>query len=194
MSDPRTNLNDLLDDISGAERERLLRVHELLLRAGPPPELSPELANAPEPPSAQIRLFPRRYRYTGLAAAAVVALTLFGAGYLVGGGTGPNVAERTVAMSGPSGAAATIDVFAADNAGNWPMELKVTGLAPLPKGQRYALWLTRDGKLADHCGTFTVAGGETVVPLNAPYPLKKYTGWVVVQEGSTAFVLRTATV
>ena len=31
------------DDLPGPERERLQRVHELLVAAGPPPELPPEL-------------------------------------------------------------------------------------------------------------------------------------------------------
>jgi hypothetical protein len=194
MTDPRFDLDELLGDASPDERERLRRVHEILVEAGPPPELSPELEIAPAPPSAQIQLFPRRYRYSSLVAAAVAAVTLFGAGYFIGGNGGPSDAERTVAMTGPNGASAMLDVFAADAAGNWPMELSVTRLAVLPKGQHYALWLTVDGELADQCGTFAVTGGTTVVPLNAPYPLKKYTGWVVVQEGSSDFVLRTPTV
>ena len=194
MTDPRFDLDELLGDASPDERHRLRRVHELLVEAGPPPELSPELEVTPEPPSAQIQLFPRRYRYTTVVAAAVAAVTLFGAGYFVGGGTGPSPSQQTVAMSGPGGAEATLAVFAADAAGNWPMELSVTRLAVLPKGQHYALWLTIDGKLADQCGTFAVTGGTTVVPFNAPYPLRKYTGWVVVQEGSSDFVLRTPTV
>ena len=41
---------------------------------------------------------------------------------------------------------ATLAVFAADTAGNWPMELSVAGLPVLPKGQHYALWLTLDGQ------------------------------------------------
>ena len=36
-------------DTTGAERERLQHVHELLLEAGPPPEVSPELEQGPEP-------------------------------------------------------------------------------------------------------------------------------------------------
>ena len=64
MTDPRFDLDELLGDASPDERDRLRRVHELLVEAGPPPELSPELEVTPEPPSAQIHLFPRRYRYS----------------------------------------------------------------------------------------------------------------------------------
>ena len=36
------------NELEGDERERLLRVHELLIAAGPPPELPPELAPVEE--------------------------------------------------------------------------------------------------------------------------------------------------
>jgi Anti-sigma-K factor rskA len=193
MSDHRIDLDELIGDVPAGERERLARVHELLLEAGPPPELSPELSEPPAPPTARIHDLRHRYRYSVIAAAAVLALTVFGLGYLVGGSGGPR-AERTVAMTGQGGALGTIDVFAADSAGNWPMELSVAGLPALPEGKTYALWLTQNGKLADQCGTFAVGEGETVVPLNAPFSLKEYSGWVVVESGSSEFVLRTATV
>ena len=62
----------------------------------------------------------------------------------------------------------------------------------LPQGQTYGLWLTRNGKLADPCGTFVVGPGSTEVPLNAPYQLKEYDGWVIVRTGTTKpFLLRT---
>jgi len=183
------DLNDIVGDereLEPAERERLARVHALLERAGPPPELPPALAHAPEPPSARVIPFPRRYRYTALAAAAVAALALFGLGYLVGGAGGPSPV-RTVAMSGASPASATLELFAKDAAGNWPMELRVSGL---PAGH-YELWLTRDGKLAESCGSFAVAAGKTTVPLTAPYSLRDFDGWVVVPAGETAPVLTT---
>lgn len=181
------NLNDIVgDDLTPEERERLERVHTLLLEAGPPPELSPALAHAPEPPRARVFPFPHRYRYTAVAAAAVAALALFGLGYLAGGAGGQDPVER-VAMSGAAPASATLDVFEQDAAGNWPMELRVSGLAP----GHYELWLTRNGKLAESCGGFAVAAGETTVPLNAPYVLRDFDGWVVVPTGETTPVLTT---
>ena len=43
------DFRDLIDDdISAEERARLERVHELLVEAGPPPELPPSLAETPD--------------------------------------------------------------------------------------------------------------------------------------------------
>jgi len=192
MSDERLRLDELVDDIPDEERERLERVHELLLAAGPPPELSPDLAEVPAPPRAKLVPLVRRYRLTAIAAAAALAVGLFTAGYLTG--RDGRTLDFQVAMAGPHGARGTIDVFEVDAAGNWPMELHVQGLADLPSGKRYVLWLTRRGKLADPCGTFAVANGEASVPLNAPFRFREYTGWVVVEAGSTQVVMRTATV
>ena len=186
MSDVRDIVGD---DLEPGELEQLERVHALLERAGPPPELSPAVATAPEPPTARILPFPRRYRYTALAAAAVAAFALFGLGYVVGGGGGGASPLQTVAMSGPGPASAELDLFEKDAAGNWPMELRVSGL---PAGT-YELWLTRNGKLAEPCGAFAVAAeGETTVPLNAPYKLTSFDGWVVVPSGAKEPVLTTA--
>jgi hypothetical protein len=192
MSDERRPLDDLIDVVGDDERARLDRVHQLLLDAGPPPELSPGLVQAPAPPKAKVVPLLRRYRLTVIAAAATIALGLFAAGYWTG--RDGRTLENQVAMAGPNGAQGMIDVFKVDEAGNWPMELRVSGLRDLPAGQRYALWLTRNGKLADPCGVFAVANGEASVPLNAPFRFRDYTGWVVVRAGSTDFVLRTASV
>lgn len=182
-----TELDDLVgNDLEPGERARLERVHTLLGQAGPPPELPPALQRAPEPPAARVIPFPRRYRYTALAAAVVAACALFGVGYLAGG-AGGSEPVRTVAMSGPNQATADLDLFEKDAAGNWPMELRVSGLEP----GRYELWLTRGDKLAESCGAFAVAAGETTVPLNAPYTLRDFDGWVVVPAGEKTPVLTT---
>ena len=110
---------------------------------------------------------------------------LFGVGYAIGGRDSPAAPVQTIAMTGPAGATASIALLAKDAAGNWPMTLEVSGLPPLPKGETYTLWLTQDGKLAESCGSFVVAAGTTKVPLNAPYPLKKFDGWVIVRTGTT---------
>jgi len=182
-----TELDDLVgNDLEPGERARLERVHALLGQAGPPPELPPALERAPEPPVARVIPFPRRYRYTALAAAAVAACALFGVGYLAGG-AGGSEPVRTVAMSGANQATAELDLFEKDAAGNWPMEIRVSGL----EQGRYELWLTRGDKLAESCGAFAVAAGETTVPLNAPYSLRDFDGWVVVPAGETTPVLTT---
>lgn len=196
MTGARRSFDDLVGDVPpGAERERLRRAHELLLAAGPPPELSPLLERAPEPPSARVVSLVRRRRFTALAAAAVVAVVLFGAGYTIGQLDTSERSVQTLTLTGSGGARGSLVVYDSDVAGNWPMKLEVSGLEALPRGATYALWLTRDGKLADQCGTFVAGPTPTEVALNAPYRLKDYDGWVVVRAGSTQpFVLRTAAV
>jgi hypothetical protein len=172
-------------------RERLLEAHEFLVAAGPQPELPPELAEAPAPPDAKLVPFARR-RFTAIGAVAIAATVLFGIGYVVGGRDAPGAPVRTIAMTGQNNAEATIDLLAKDEAGNWPMTLRVSGLQVLPKGSTYTLWLTKDGKLAESCGAFVVAGGTTEVPLNAPFLLKNFDGWVVVKTGTTEPLLTTS--
>ena len=183
MTDRRPDLDELVGELDAADRDRLQRVHDLLLDAGPPPELPPELVAPPAEPRARIIPFPRRYKAAVLGVAAAVAVGLFGIGYAIGHATSPEKAF-TVAMTG-SGASGELVVFAKDAAGNWPMELSVHGLPKLAPGTTYELWLTKGGKLA-------ATGADTEVPLNAPYVLRDYDGWVVVPEGSTAPVLRTS--
>jgi Anti-sigma-K factor rskA len=181
-------------DPDDPERERLREAHEMLLAAGPPPELSPAIAAAPGEPKARIIQLPRRRRSTALAALAAAAVILFGVGYAVGKGERPPGPVREVAMSGPGGTA-VLKLQQVDGEGNWPMELIVDTLPSLPKGQTYSLWLTRKGKLAEPCGTF--AGGPETggIWLNAPYKLRSFDGWVVVRTGSKApYLLQTAQV
>ena len=175
------------DDLVAADdpaRERLLGAHELLIAAGPQPELPPELADAPAAPDGKVVPFARR-RFTAIGAVAIAATVLFGIGYMVGGRNAPGAPVQTFTMKGANNAEATIDLLVEDAAGNWPMTLSVSGLPVLPTGSTYTLWLTKDGKLAESCGSFVVAGGTTEVPLNAPYPLKTFDGWVVVKTGTT---------
>jgi Anti-sigma-K factor rskA len=183
------------DEIVGAddpERARLRSVHDLLLAAGAPPELPPSLEALPPEPPARVIPLPRR-RYTAIVSVAAAAIVLFGIGYAIGGRDSPQKPVRTVAMEGPAGAMASLALLPKDPAGNWPMMLEVSGLAALPEGMTYTLWLTRDGKLAETCGTFAVAAGTTKVPLNAPYPLNEFDGWVVVRTGTMQpFLLTTS--
>ena len=182
------------DDLTSAERARLERVHDLLVAAGPPAELPPELRPVSAGVDATVvplrRSGPRRLVPAALVAAALAAVA-FGLGFLVGDRSArPAGPERVVAMSG-AGGRASLAIFPKDDAGNWPMEMTVRGLPELPEGGTYELWLTKDGRLADRCGTFAVAGARTVVPLNAPYPLRRYDGWVVTRTGSDAVLLTT---
>ena len=193
MSGGRPDFDELVGNgLDPAEYQRLRLVHDLLLEAGPPPELSPSLAVPPAAlPTGRLIAFPRRRRATLLLIAAAFTLAVFGAGWLGGAKSRTAQVERTITMAGPAGAQASLELLHADKAGNWPMVIKVTGLAALPAGQTYALWLTKNGKLDVPCGTFTVGAGTTSVSLNAPSHLTEYDGWVVVRSGSTTPVLTT---
>jgi hypothetical protein len=172
------------DDLDAEERTRLLRAHELLLAAGPPPELPPSLAQPPDP-EPKVAYLPVRRRFTVLGIAAALALAAFGAGYFTGGARNNGFSTAAVAaMHGTRlapNARATIRIAEPDAAGNWPMRFSVTGLAQLRPGQYYELYLTKDGKPTASCGTFTVHAGTTDVRLNAPYELRKFSGWVVTR-------------
>jgi len=176
-----------------SDRDRLLAVDRLLRAAGAAPALPASLEAIPPQPPARVLVFPR-WRKPAIAAAAIAiaATVLLATGYTIGRLNSPAQPVRTIAMAGAPGATASIALLPRDAAGNWPMTLEVSGLAPLPAGQTYTLWLTRGGKLAESCGTFVVAAGPTKVPLNVPYKLKQFDGWVVVRTGSTKVLLTTA--
>jgi hypothetical protein len=187
-------------DVAGEERERLRRVHDLLVAAGPPPELPESLATPPGiPRDPTITVLPpnvpRRRLAATLVLAAALALGAFGAGFLVGDRGLEEEAfavDFVVPMHGTPAAPearASLAVGELDDDGNWPMRMTVRNLPELPEGGRYELFLTRKGKLADSCGKFLIEGEKAVVPLNAPYPLRDYDGWVVVPEGTQRVVL-----
>jgi hypothetical protein len=174
-------------DVPEAERERLQAVHDLLIAAGPPPELSPAL-HEPPATSGTVSFLPRRRRMALLLIAAALAAAAFGGGYFAGGhGHGSARTFRSafaVQMHGTDAAPnalATLEIADADKAGNWPMLVTVQGLPQLAKGGYYELYLTRKGRIAATCGTFTVHSGTTKVSLNAPYKLKSFDGWIVTK-------------
>jgi hypothetical protein len=171
-------LGEVADD---AERERLRRVHELLLSVDPPADFAT--------PPVQLRRRPQRL---ALLAAALAALA-FGAGYLLGGDEADSV--RVIAMSGvgeAQQASASIELLPEDSAGNWPMNMVVRGLEPSRgRSDWYELWLTRDGKRISPCGRFIVSPGRTEVTLSVPYGLRDYDGWVVTRRGSNRVLLTT---
>ncbi len=183
------------EELAPEERGRLLRVHELLLAAGPPPELPSGLrAPPPEKPANAFPLFPKRRRAALVALAAALALVAFGGGYLAGDRTTGLETDRVVQMFGTEGAVsarASLELFEADASGNWPMLMTIRGLEPLPAGETYELWLTKDGRPAKLCGVFTVHAGATEVWMNAPWKLKGFDGWIVARTGSTEPLLAT---
>ncbi len=177
-------------DLPPAERERLLRVHELVVAAGPPPELAPELEAGPT--LAMTLVKPkrehRRHRMSLLLAAAIAVLVVFLGGYIVGNShTGGDAPAKTMTLTGTKAAPdalASLRIDHADSAGNWPMQLTVTGLPKLPDHAYYVVFLVRDGKPWAPCGAFNVAGPKrgTTVNLTAPYELKKGDTWAVMEQ------------
>jgi hypothetical protein len=200
VSDRRPDFDDLAggDDLAPDEEARLRRMHELLVAAGPPPELPPALADPPaERPARVVQLPGRRRRGVVLLVAAAVAAAAFGGGYWLGDRNGGWTTEgHPIAMHGSSaGELASIRLAPGDRAGNWPLLLRVRGLPQLPKGGYYELLLTKDGRVGPTCGTFRVHGGITEVELNAPYDLRRWSGWIVVAhrpgQATSAPVLKT---
>jgi hypothetical protein len=183
------DLDELLGGLEDEEeRARLKRVHELLVEAGPPPELSPTL-QAPPPASARVLPWqrPRRIRpRTALALGVVV--TAFFVGYLAGSsGNEPQGSAtglrilRTVQLDGKGDATGAIGVGARDESGNWRMIVSVWGLDHLFGRDYYSVALTREGKPVVTCGTFNVSGDQTTVRMIAAYQLDRFDGWVVLR-------------
>ncbi len=90
------DFNELVGaDLPADERERLRHAHELLVQAGPPPELPPSLEHVPDP-DPKVTLLPQRRRYTAIGLAAALALTAFAAGDLAGGFRGSSFTAASV--------------------------------------------------------------------------------------------------
>jgi hypothetical protein len=175
------------DDLTPEERARLERVHELLVAAGPPPELPPALAEPPDDEMPSPIMLPRRRAGAILALAAAIALIAFVAGF-VAGKQGVNSGAKTIhalSMHGTAGdqnASAKIDIGELDSSGNWPLRVVIHGLPRLSKGSYYEMFLTRHGKAIAACGIFTVAGNPSTVHLTMPPTIKDYDGWIVTRE------------
>lgn len=173
------DLSDLVGDEGPAdELERLRRAHELLVAAGPPPELSGAAARPPRVGVA--RLLPRRRLLASLAAAAALAGAAFGVGYAVSPGGEGFRAVRTVPMHGLGRlieARAELRIGSPDAQGNIPIEMVVEGLPPLPAGGYYELYLSKKGKPRAPCGTFRAGPGRTRVRLSIAYRLEPWGAW-----------------
>jgi hypothetical protein len=182
-------LNEILEGLDPAEQDRLRGVHELLVKAGPPPELPPALATLPaveEPAKARTISFPRRRRrlVLGLALAATLVVAAFGGGFLAGdhhGSSGVAAPVRAVTMRG-DGAIASIRVGAPDRAGNWPVDFRVNGLPQQQSGYAYyEIFVLRHGKPGYPCAGFRVHVGTTKLSFVVPYKVKHATRWVVTE-------------
>jgi hypothetical protein len=182
-------------ETTGAERQRLQHVHDLLLEAGPPAELTPELREAPDFGAVPIKLRRRavKRRALVLLAAALAIVVVFFAGYAVSsqrGGKTSSTAFEHLVLKGTAlapGAHATLDVWKTVH-GNVPMTLHVVGLHRLTPHSYYDVYLVRGGQVESwgKCGTFGVDGSSRVLTLNfsAPYPLQRGDSWVVTRPGT----------
>ena len=187
----RPNFDELVggDDLSPDEAARLQRVHDLLIEAGPPPELPPHLLQEPDPEGGRrdnVTGLPRRRTGMLLGIAAALALTAFLGGFIYGTHHAPFNEDFAVPMhSTAAGSQATgvIHVGKLDSAGNWPLKVDIENLPALPKGQYYEMFLSRGAdQRAASCGTFRVSGSHDDIRLNAPYNLHSFNGWIVTRE------------
>lgn len=184
MSRP-PDFDELMEGIElPEERERLRRVHELLVDAGPPPELSPALTSAPLP-RARRAWGNRRRVFAGFALAGALLAATFGVGYLAGDSGSDESAvpiRQTVPLRSDGGASGAVNLGFKGRDGNWPMLVTVRGLEPLRGGDYYELALTKDGKPRVTCGTFNVADRRSqTIRMSAAYNLEGFDGWVVLR-------------
>ncbi len=180
-----------LTSLGPEERSRLERVHEMLVAAGPPAELPADLGAAPEAEKgSNVVALPTRYRRrtaVGALIAATVAAACFGGGYVLANQAHSSAihAIRVVPMQGSGtqqNSEASLRVGSADGNGNWPLQLRVSGLQPLHGDQRYYLMVWQNGKPAAFCGTFAVSKtGSTDVTFSVAYKITKSTRWVVTK-------------
>lgn len=174
-------LDDIIGNaLSGPERARLVSMHELLLRAGPPPVLPKRLQAPPA--------FRRFRRPTPAAAFAVVAAVALGvvSGYQLRAQLHAPEPVTTIHLhptsAAPATARATLRVGRADSSGNRNLTLVVAHLPPSRQPTYYELDLTRDRRPAASCGRFELASTRATVFLNEPYALDRFDGWAVVRE------------
>lgn len=195
------SFEDLMEGAFPDEEARLRRVHDLLVAAGPPPELPPSLEEAPVIQRERRRdrrpaltTVPRRRLGAVLVAAAGIAVAAFFVGYLAGNvGSSATTSVVSIPMRptavAPQTAAAVIALEKNGSESNVPMTLTVSGLKKLPKGGYYELWLTREvksgggttQKLLVSCGTFLQSSDRVEVKMNAPYTLENQPGWVITR-------------
>ena len=116
--------------------------------------------------------------------AATVAAACFGGGYLAASQSRHDAINvvRVVPLHGEQNSFASLRVGSADTDGNWPIEMKVSGLKDLHgSGDYYILMLVRNGKPRSPCGYFRVRNGAANLRFNVPYKITGTTQWVVTE-------------
>jgi hypothetical protein len=195
------DFDEVLEGVeSPEERDRLRRVHDLLIASGPPPELSPALVGTPPTPAPEVEVEdhdvswmpPRRLGAVLLVGAALLGAA-FGLGYISGDrGSSDSVADapaqpatRVIALRPAdqnNTAGASIRLGRKGPDGNWNMVVTVRGLGHLEGGDYYTVALLKRGKPVVTCGTFNVLpSGTTTVEMVAAYDLKRFDGWAITR-------------
>lgn len=181
------DFHDLVgNELEPGERERLERVHDMLIAAGPPPELPQQLSEPPRPEGKLVELARRRLR-TGLVLAAALVITTFAVGYLFGArgedtSSGSFTVTKQVVLEKSAERSAVVGIGDRDSSGNWPMTVQVQGLDHLPKGDYYTLFMTRDGKPVVTCGTFNVSkDGLTTIRFSIAYDIDRFDGLMLAK-------------
>jgi hypothetical protein len=176
------------DEGTPEEQEKLRRAHDLLVAAGPPPELSPRLSDAPRVGATRAAAFRRRRPATVLTLGAVLVIAAFFVGYAIANQRTGFSAARTLPMHGvgPLAAAhADLAIGSRDAGGNYPLKMTVRGLPRLPNNAWYELLLSKGGRPTLSCGSFLVGERSVTVRLSVPYDLgdfpKLFDGWVVLR-------------
>lgn len=183
----RPDFDELVGEVEDAERDRLRRVHDLLLEAGPPAELPPHLEAGPTLAMTLGRRSPHRRgrRLLLLAATVAVLLAAFLGGYITGNDR--SAGGRLLRLQGTAAAPhaqASLRIENVDAAGNWPMQLAVLGLPRLPRKAYYEVYLVRAGEIYAPCGAFLVKSADegVSVHLNAPYEFRRGDTWVITRQ------------
>lgn len=182
-----TSFDELIGaEPAGSERERLRSVHELLIEAGPPPELSPGLEAGPTLAMTLSRVRRvsqgRGRRYFILAAAAALVALVIGLGVSIPRHGDGYAFQPLRGTSFAPSATGTLDILSA-NGPKPQLKLDVKGL-PAAK-EPYVVYLVRNGHPIARCGRFTVSNtsGELTKELVSPYPLKHSDTWIVTMSG-----------
>jgi hypothetical protein len=189
---PGPDFNELVgDDLPAKERARLQRVHDLLVAAGAPPELTPALEEAPGS-ATNVSWLPRRRLGTALVLAAALVAAAFAGGFLLGDRSSDTEAVpgfqavRTVVLGQEGETLAVVRLGKRDENGNHPMLVTVEGLERQPAGDWYSLFMLKDGRPVALCGTFNVAGEQpTTVRLNIAYGFEGYDGLMLAEYDSS---------
>ncbi len=178
-----TSFDELIGaEPTGADRQRLRGVHDLLVEAGAPPELTPEMESGPkikmllgrERQPARTR---RRGKLLPLIAAAVLIAVVFGMIHGLGNGGNEEIVLRGTAFA-PQ-ASARLEILG-EKSGKQPMRITVTGL-PTSGRAPYIVYLVRHGQVIAPCGTFAVTNStrSSTHTLYSPYRLHGGDDWIV---------------